>query len=431
MQVRLVIFLVLVALGFLYVTYLNPEFVPVTLLPDMTVNLPVSVALAFSFIAGVLTVMLLYFQDTITDTFMGFKRSSQEKRTRRVAQLHESGMEKLLIEKRKDAMKLFEKALAHDRSYVPSLLALGKMRREDGEVNKAIKIHSKAKGLAADNISAHLELAEDYIDAEQFTNAVSILEEAQKLAGKSLPPLKRVRDIFLRVGNIQEAISTQQKIVSFAPRDQIEDERKMLIALLYEGALEKLAEQKYTEARSGLSKVISNDSKFVPAYLKLAETHERMGGQKEAVKTLERGFKVTNSLIILKALDMFLLAKGEIGKVVENYKWAKSILPNQKVIRLFLAEAHLRNAEYEEARREIDSLNGALSDLTLYHLIEGEIRRHENNKDQALESMGEAYQREVATFFHFSCSKCGHMSLEYSGRCRSCEAWNSLQPLLY
>jgi len=431
MPIRLVLFLLAILAGFLYLVFFNSASAPLTLAPDLTISLPTPMFMLASFILGAVTVMLLYFYDAFADAFGGLRRAAREKRLRRVAQWYETGAERLLIENRRDAEKYFKKALAHNPDHVPSLIALGKMRREDGEVSEAIGLHAKARGLEAGNIAALLELAEDYVAAEQFTNAVSILQETTRLAGRSAPPLIRIRDIFLRVKNHKEAINVQKQVISYSPITRVDRERQLLVALTYEAALEHLAGGRFYDARNGLKTVLRHDDHFIPAYLKLAEAHERIGSPRDAIKTLEKGFKITRSLIILKALEMFLLARDEAQRVIDDYRWAKGLLPDEPMVRLFLAEAYLRNADLASARAEIESVDGATRNMTLYHLIEGKIRHGENNIDQALESLDEAFQREVGSIFHFSCASCQTFSVEYAGRCRSCGEWNTLQPVLF
>ncbi|MGK7344741.1 MAG: hypothetical protein ACNS63_02905 [Candidatus Nitrospinota bacterium M3_3B_026] len=431
MPLRLIVLLGALLAGLLYITVLNTALLPVTLYPGLELGLPLAVIIMGAFSLGVLAVMALYFYDALADSLSGLKKSASTKRAQRVKSLYEAGAERLMMQRRRAAEKLFKKALAHDPDHVPSLAALGRMRREDGAVSEAIKLHSKARGLDEDNLSVMFELAEDYAAAEQFANAVSVLEKTRTLAGRSLPPLVRIRDIYLRTRHFPGALATQREIVSLAPWDRADEERRMLAALTYENALSDLAGGRLSEAESGFKAVLRGDDQFVPAYLKLAEMDERQGRRKDAVKILEKGFRVTGSIVILMALVSLLTSAGDIDKAIAELKWARGVLPGEDVIRLFLAEAHLRKADYAAARREIDSLDGRLSGMTLFHLVEGKARRGENNIDLALDSLEEAYRCELATFFHFTCSACGALSPEYAGRCRTCGAWNTLTPIMY
>jgi lipopolysaccharide biosynthesis regulator YciM len=111
-------------------------------------------------------------------------------------------------------------------------------------------------------------------------------------------------------------------------------------------------------------------------------------------------------------------------------RWAKSLEPNDQVIRLLLADAYLNVSNFTSARAEIDSLNGSLVHTTLFHLIEGKIEHGENNVDQALGSYGKAHEKEAATCLSFTCSACGGSNQEFSGRCKACGEWNTLKTVL-
>ncbi|VAX15600.1 hypothetical protein MNBD_NITROSPINAE04-925 [hydrothermal vent metagenome] len=430
MPIQLILFLLAILGGFLYLTLLNITPVPINIYPDITINLPVSLPLFAAFSGGVVTVMLLYFYDTFIETVNKARKSALDKRARRVVELYDTGAEQLRLNNSGQAEKYFKKALAHDQSHLPSIIGLGVIRRMDGVVSEAIKLHSKARGIDKNSVTALMELGEDYIAAEQFTNAVSVFQEAIGLVGRSLPPHIRVRDILLKTRNFNEAIIAQKRIVSIAPRGQAQKERAMLTALIYEEALDKLAEGRFYDAKDGFKSVLRNDGQFIPAYLKLAEVYERIGSTKNSIKTLEKGFKATRSILILKALEMFLSARGEMDKVVDNYKWAKSLESNNEVIRLLLADAYVNVSNFASARAEIDSLNGSLVHTTLYHLIEGKIQHGENNIDQALDSYAKAREKEAASCLSFTCMACGGGSHEFSGRCKACGQWNTLQAVL-
>ena len=97
MPVRLLVFLGAIMAAFLYITFFNTNPAEIRLYQDLKLSLPISVIMLVSFAAGSVTVMLLYFYDAFVDVFAQLKKNSAEKRARRVAQLYESGVERLLI----------------------------------------------------------------------------------------------------------------------------------------------------------------------------------------------------------------------------------------------------------------------------------------------------------------------------------------------
>ncbi len=431
MPIRLIVFLSIALAAFLVITFLNPDPVSLTLYPDVSLNFPLPVLLMGAFIVGVVSVMLLYFYDALASVFGGFKLSSGRRRLERVKSMREAGAERLLLEDKKEGEKLFRKALAHDPDDIPTLLLLGNLMRDNGVLSEAIKLHSKARGLDGENVSILLELAEDYLTAEQFGNAMNALTETRKLAGRSLPPYVRMRDIYIKAKNWGEALEIQKRIVDLVSKDNASHEHGVLAALIYEGAVEAMADGDIHGARDSLQRALRIDNKFIPAYLKLAEAEDRLGLHGDAVKILENGFKVTRSLIIIKTLEALYFSRGEPEQAQAVLRWAKNVMPGDDMVRLFVAMADFRAGDKISAKEEIDSLNGRLSGMTIYHLVNGMLMKSDNNTEKALEFMDEAYSSEVATLFHFTCSKCDNFSVEYSARCKSCGSWNSLSAVLY
>lgn len=430
MPIRLITLLVAVLVAFLYITYFNPDVAPLRLGQAMEISFPISVVMAASFITGAISVMLLYFQDTLLDAIRGAKTSARENKIEQSRRCYEAGAERLLIGKQKEAKKLFKKALSFDAENVPALTALGKMEREEGLSLQAIETHSKAKGIDGSSIANLLELAEDYIAAQKWSAAVSILNDTRKLAGDSVPPLQRIRDIYINIRNWGEAHNTQKQIIGLASRKMVGEEKKLEAAIIYETSVERMNSGEVESAREGFRSVVRHDNMFIPAYLKLAEAEDSLGWRQEAVNILEKGFKTTQSILILKALAELLFARGDGGKGVEELKWAKTLAPTEDVIALFLAEAYMREGDFVSARQEIESLDGRLDGLTLFYLIEGKIRHGENNTDLALESMNRAYMQEGMTMFRFTCDKCKNSAREYSARCKACGEWNCLEVVL-
>ena len=430
-SIRFAILWAAVAAGMLYLAYLNPDSVHFTLSTGKSMDLPLMIPVMAAFFLGALCVPILYSVESVTGFFSSMKRKAMERRGRRAGQLYELGSERMMTGSRRDAAKYLSKALALNPDHFPSLLALGAMRRRDGDLTEAIKLHSRARGLNERSAAALLELAEDYYKAEQFVNAVSTLMEAQKIAGESLPAMERIRDVYVRAGNLKEAIATQRKVVENLPVAREPEGRGALAALMYQEAADFLSGSRLAESRDGLKAAIRADSRFVPAYLKLAEVYERMGEAREARKTLEWGYKSTLSLIPLKALELYLRAKGEREKVVEIYLWARGFAPDDMAVRLLLAAAYIDKGDAEAAQRELSGVGGPMADVTLRALIEGKIHRAQKSDLLAVEALNKAYDREMEEFFHFTCSACGAVAPEYSGRCPRCGKWDGLRPVLY
>ena len=430
MPIRLILFFAITTVGVLFLAFLNPDEVPVKLYPGFSLNLTPAIIIILSFTLGVFSVFFLYFYDTLAGTLEKWKKSAELGRTEKVAALFVAAKEKLVLGLKKDAAKLYKKALSINPEHTPSLIAVGAIAREEGEIADAITFHSKAKGVDPQSVEALLELASDYVEAEQFANAVTTLNEAKKIAVRSYPLLSRIRDIFIKVENWPESLSAQRNTLDAAPREKFEEEQKIMAALLFETGLEQFNAGDYGAARDRFREAIKSDPTFTPAYLKLAETEELAGWNKDAEKILEKGFKKTRSLIILKFLEAYLVSLGEPERAAAELRWARNLAPEEPLIRLFLAGSALASGDHESAKNEISNINGTLRETTLFHIVEGSAHGAENNTTQAMESLKAAYKTEMASIFHFTCSSCHWTYREYAGRCKQCGSWNTFEPAL-
>ena len=419
--------------GLLYLIYMNPGWHQFVIAPGKVLEVPLMGTVLAGFFLGGATFILVFFFMTVEGFWGALKKNAADKRTRRVSVLYELALEKLMVGSRYEAEKLFYKALGINPDHIPTLVILGKMRREDGALTDAIELHSKAKGLDSQNPAALLELAEDYIKSEQFVNAVSTLKEVRGLAATALPPMEKLRDVYVRVNNLSEAIKVQRKVVDYSLAANERQERKKLTALMYEEAVGLLDNNRLDEARGLLKSAISEDAQFIPAYLKLAEAHEFSGAPSNAKKALEWGFKSTHSLIPLKALEIYLMAKGEKNSVLEYYKWAVGLAPSNDALRILLAGAYLDTGDKESSLAELGKLKGQLASSPLRHIMELKISYMSNGSGESEAAKGaeKAYESAMKEFFHFICSTCGEISPNYAGRCPSCGEWNGIRPLMY
>ncbi|MBI4665959.1 MAG: tetratricopeptide repeat protein [Nitrospinae bacterium] len=429
MPIRLLLLLVTVLAAFLYITFLNPRPVELNYYPGLRAQSYLSIISLGSFCLGVVSVFALYFYDSILETISGWRKSAQEKRAGRVRQMREDAEESLALDNRSGAEKLYRKALAHDPAHVPSLVALGKLRREDGDLAEAIELHSRARAVEPENVMAALELAEDYVRARSLNAALAILRECRESAGRSIPPLAKIRDIYLLVGNYEEALEIQKEVAALAPVDRAEEERSLVAAFIYQIARGRLKSGDFDNAMEGFRAALRADESFTPAVYELAATLNRTGRRSEALKTLRKGFKSTRSPALLRSLVDALLEEGLASEAEEELLRAQDLY-DEDTINLMMADVRLRSGDPAGSRDALDHIEGALADCTFSHLIRARIRRGENNVDWALAALDKAYEAEADGLFIHICSACGHVERGIFGRCAKCGRWNTGKPTI-
>lgn len=409
MPLRLLFFLTTALSFFLYLMYLNTAPIQVTLYPGLTHQASVSVFALGAYSLGVLSVFLLYFYDTLVQTLESMRESANERKMERARALCEAGRDKIIVQSWREAEKLFNKALALAPDNVSALIALGDLKRESGDVSEAVRLHSRARAVDPESAAAGLSLAEDFIRQGALALALTALRDVRQIAGRSLPPLIRIRDIYAGTGSYADALEVQKEIVALASGERSAKERGLMAYFHMRIAEGHFSRNEFGDAVDGYHAAIRADETCESAYLKLAFALTRIGRENEAVTSLRKGFTATLSPVILKSLVSALLQSGDVKAAEKEIMRAMSSIPGEPALNLLLAGVHIRSGDYPSARRELEKISDSLSGSALYHLTEAKIRRGENNVDWALMALDKAYTAASETMFTRVCPSCGRV----------------------
>lgn len=409
MPLRL-LFLLAAALSFsLYLMYLNAAPIQVTLYPGLTQQASVSVFALGAYCLGVVSVFLLYFYDTLSRTVESMRQSAGERRMERARALCEAGRDKIIVQSWREAERLFNKSLSLAPDNVSALIALGDLKRESGDVSEAARLHSRARAVDPESAAAGLSLAEDFIRQGALGPALTALRDVRQIAGRSLPPLVRIRDIYAGTGAYSDALEIQKEIVSLASGERAASERGLMAYFHMKIAEGHFSRNEFGESVDGYQAAIRADETCEPAYLKLAFTLTRIGRESEAVTALRKGFTATLSPALLKSLVSALLQSGDAKAAEKEIRKAAESMPGEPALSLLLAGVHIRSGDYPAARLELEKAGDSLSASALYHLTEAKIRHCENNVDWALMALDKAYEAASETMFTRVCPSCGRV----------------------
>jgi tetratricopeptide (TPR) repeat protein len=431
MPLRLIVFLALAAGGLFFLAYLNPEPFPVALSPARTVSLSAATLVALGIVVGVVGVFLLYLYDTLAATLAGMKRSARDHRAAAVETLYREATDRLLLGETGGAATLLKRCLGHDPDHLPTLIAYGRLRREEGAVSEAVALHSRARGVDPESVAAALELSTDYVADRQFANAVAALDDVRERGRMSPALLGRMRDIYRAVGAVAEAAALQKQVVDRASWDQAPKERNLLNGLTYAVADVDACAGRIAEATAGYRATLRADPRFLPAYLKLARIQEADGRRADALKTLEKGFRQTFSPLLAKAMESLLFAAGDGGRAVAQLRWARNIAHDQPVLRLFLAHALVKTGDFSGAADELAAAGGSgVERFTYYYLLKATLAVGDSS-GPTMAALEGGLNREAGRVFHYVCAVCDAVASEYDGLCPACGTWNGLTAVFF
>ncbi|MEK7308435.1 MAG: tetratricopeptide repeat protein, partial [Nitrospirota bacterium] len=181
------------------------------------------------------------------------------------------------------------------------------------------------------------------------------------------------------------------------------------------------------KAKKILRVIIKMDKDFVAAYLALAEAYLKDGDVEEAENLLIKGYEVTSALVFLARLEDFFIAVGEPGRIIDLYQ--KTILKNPKdqKLQFFLAKLYYRLEMIDYAFETIMGIDTTTTDYLDLHILLGNIYERRSQYDKAGVEFKKALKAEMPLLIPFCCSDCNYTSNEWTGRCPTCQHWNTLK----
>ncbi|MFQ5875108.1 MAG: tetratricopeptide repeat protein, partial [Dehalococcoidia bacterium] len=219
---------IVVATAF-YISIMNPISIDFHLTRNISYNIPLVVVVLAGIFIGSLLVALM---DAIRASGQGISRlraSAQDKRSHRLHQPYDRGLQYLEAGYAREAEEEFQKVLERDPKHVPSLIELGKIKLKKGEHEEALKLHNRALTLDGENLEAAFCVAQDYAETGRYQKARSVLEGTRKFVCDQLVTLTRLREVCIDGELWEDALKVQKEIVHLTKdREQAERETTIL-----------------------------------------------------------------------------------------------------------------------------------------------------------------------------------------------------------
>lgn len=444
MAFRLFIPLFLIFAAFLYLAYLNPGSVDFSYAPGKPISIPITALAMLSFVVGSAAMFILYsfkfFGDYLAALQMRlelFKKRSLEKRLRKARRKAEEG-------KLQSAVVDLDKALRADPKNFEALTLKGSLLRRLGDTRKALEAHSLALAQRPSETDATMQLKDDYMAAGQIDSAYKLLEQVRGRSPKDVNVLREMMSISRKTGKLKRAIVLQKEIVKLASgTSEVNAEREVAAHLYYQHGGLLASQGKTDDAKKEFGSAVKIQPRFLPAVLKMAEAAMRGKGIVEAEGILRREFKRSGSIIVLRRLEDFYRQAEKDGDVESLYRWALTLSPNEKLLKMFIAMAQIEKADYVSAEATLKEVEAEFGQYTLFSLALGIVMRGvaepdshpsqglQSSDNAAARSFKKALEQEWKRFMHYHCSSCRHQAMDYFARCSDCGIWNSAEPQFF
>jgi lipopolysaccharide biosynthesis regulator YciM len=255
--------------------------------------------------------------------------------------------------------------------------------------------------------------------------AESVLKEIINLNESNLEALGLLRDLYISRKDWDKAYEIEKRLQRFIKTD---DEKRRLLGIRYEMAhtvFEMDDEDKFETIISDLKEMISEDKRFIPAYILQAETYKKMGKLNEAGRVYGRGWSKTGHVIFLLKMEDLYIDRGDPGVTLKIYRKILDISPKNHLTLFLYARLCLRLEMIDEALDTLNQLIAEGEEFRGLHRAMAEAYVHRGETEKAVEEFRAAFPMKNI-YIPFTCSNCQSKKEEWADFCGSCSSWNTI-----
>ena len=343
------------------------------------------------------------------------------------------GLDIFIKEQSDESIEKFLNALDPQGNTADIHLALGRLFRTRGEVDKATHLH---QGLLARSdlprdklLLIQFELANDYMVAGLLDRAERLLEELSRESGEvKWRSTELLMQVYQREKEWDKAIGAALVLL---PRKAAEI-RPVLAHYSCEKALEALAENEINLARRALKRALSYDQNSVRASLLKGRIETDAGNFKEAIKALRR-VKDQDISYLPEAIPQLSHCYKQLGKQDVFMSYLTDCIAQNPSITLVITAVDILQGiagQKQEANRLIKeqlksrpSLRGLLRLIDMQ--IEASAKVGQSNED--LSELRSVTAQLIETKPVHRCTVCGYSSRSLVWLCPGCQQWGKIK----
>jgi lipopolysaccharide biosynthesis regulator YciM len=406
-----------------YLSYLNPDNLQFHLTPGTVIPISTSLLILSSMGIGAFLVMIaVIFRDT-RKGLADWREKGRLKKKEKIMELYQQGVNDLLSRKKVEALKSFEKILEWDPKHLDALRRAGEVYRYNGDINKSIQHHARARSLAPDNLSVLFSLSKAYRHSGQDDEAAEIYRTALKIDKRNIEAFFKLRDLYERKEEWEKAYNLQKGY--WGLKKDLREKKRLLYYQFMKASL--LDQGKEREKIIKIySELIKADKAFAAPYLELGRMYETGNSGDQAVKTWKKGFKETREVVFLEALDGYYRKLEDPEGSIRVYKEAIRRSPENPTFKFLLGKLYYRLEVIDEALEIFEKLIIQGIRIPILRQILGDIYYKRGRVEEAFLEYKKSVDFVRPIMVPYSCRTCGHEQEEWRPDCPVC---GKLEPL--
>jgi lipopolysaccharide biosynthesis regulator YciM len=357
-------------------------------------------------------------------------RRRQRKRMANLSRDYVRGLNFLLNEQPDQAVETFVASLDVTEHTLETHLALGRLFRKRGELDRATRVHQhllSAGELPVDSREdVELELACDYMTAGLFDRAEMIFQRmVERDSRHAVTAMHKLLSIFEQERDWNSALAVGERLMrrddSVAP---------VLAHYCCELASRMTGEDEYNAARRTLRRALAFDPQNARASLMQGRLEMRAGNRDNALRAFKR-LRRQDPVVFDEALDDLAECYDRLDREDElvDFLTRASVEQPSTAIILKLAErlrdrygqrqASLFIAEYMKAHPSVRGLQ---------RIVEMNLAETEGPAREHLDILQRLADRLLSEQSNYQCRKCGFEARQLHWQCPGCKQWGTVRP---
>lgn len=341
------------------------------------------------------------------------------------------GLNFLLNEETDKAVDIFIKMLEVDSDTVETHLAVGKLFRRRGEVDRAIRIHQNL--IARPQLEkiyreqSLFELGQDYLSAGMLDRAERIFLELVNAKSHSAQALKTLIDIYQQEKDWENAVNTAIKYEAVT-RLSMQPVIAHYYCELGEAAYNKGSNDKATDY---FNKAASADKSCVRASLLQAKVLMESEDYKGALRSLKK-IQTQNPDYLSEAIELLASCYEKLGQEDKLVAYLKQLLdefPRVPVALILAQRIRIRKGDKVAASFVADYVRRYPSLRGLYTFVNLYISNAEGRAKEDLHILQNLMKKLLANKPDYQCSSCGFSGKSLHWQCPGCKQWATILPI--
>lgn len=375
--------------------------------------------------------LLILLGGIISAWYLGFRTRSDSNSKMNLPRDYLVGLNFLLNEEPDKAVDVFIKMLEVDSDTVETHLAVGKLFRRRGEVDRAIRIHQNLIARPQLDKSykdqALFSLGQDYLSAGVLDRAERVFLELVDIKAFSISALRALLDIYQQEKEWESAIQTAKKLEAIAKMNM-----QSVIAHYYcEIAEIAFAKGQKEQAAISLNHAYEVDRQCVRASLLQARLEISRQDHRSAVKSLQR-VKSQNPAYFSEAIDSLALCYEMLNEEETLIEYLTQVLsehPHIPVVLILSERIRRWKGDDIAANFVADYVRRYPSIRGLYLYIDLYLANTEGRVRDDLLILQSLIKKLLADKPDYQCSSCGFSGKSMHWQCPGCKQWSAVKPV--